>query len=135
MRRVFLIVLVVVSMLAASAYASRRPERRVALDVNAARVSHDRSRLGVGSRIRLYAERQAHKMCRRDTLFHGTYGWPFHTSWGQIVGYGPSTRATFRKFMRSAKHRAIILSPAYTRMGVGVVKADGIMWIVVDFAN
>jgi uncharacterized protein YkwD len=127
--------LVVVFVLATDAIASRRPERRVASKVNVARLNRDESRLGVGWRINRYAERHARKMCRRHREFHGTYGWPSHTSWGQVVGYGPSTRAVFRKFMRSAKHRAIILSPLYTRMGVGVAKADGIMWVVVDFAD
>jgi hypothetical protein len=39
--------------------------------------------------------------------------------------------------MRSAEHRAIILDTGYTRVGVGVgvAKANGIMWVVVDFAD
>ena len=135
MRRAILIALVVVLTLATNALALRRPERRVASKVNVARVNHDERRLDIGPRISRYAERQARKMCRQHRLFHGTYGWPFHTSWGQVVGYGPSTRKVFRRFMRSAKHRAIILSLAYTRIGVGVAKADGIMWVVVDFAG
>jgi len=135
MRRVFLIALVVVLVLATDALALRRPERRVALKVNSARVTHDERRLDVGWRISRYAERHAHKMCRQHRLFHGTYGWPSHTAWGQVIGYGASTRRVFRKFMRSAEHRAIILGLAYTRMGVGVAKADGIMWVVVDFAD
>jgi uncharacterized protein YkwD len=98
-------------------------------------VKRQEPRLHIGLRINPYAERQAHKMCRQHRLFHGTYGWPWHTAWGQVVGYGPSTRATFRKFMRSAEHRAIILDRGYTRMGVGVAKAHGIMWVVVDFAG
>jgi uncharacterized protein YkwD len=135
MRRIFLIALVVVLVLATDALALRRPERRVALKVNATRVNHDEPRLDVGWRISRYAERHAHKMCRQQRLFHGTYGWPSHTAWGQVIGYGASTRRVFRKFMRSAEHRAIILGLAFTRMGVGVAKADGIMWVVVDFAD
>jgi len=138
MRRVVLVALVVVMTLLTfetDAVALRRPERHVASDVNVARVNHDEPRLDVGWRISRYAERHAHKMCRQHRLFHGTYGWAWQKAWGQIVGYGPSTRAVFRKFMRSAKHRAIILGLAFTRMGVGVAKADGIMWIVVDFAG
>jgi uncharacterized protein YkwD len=135
MRRIFLIALVVVLVLATDALALRRPERRVALKVNSARVTHDEPRLDVGWRLSRYAERHAHKMCRQQRLFHGTYGWPSHTAWGQVVGYGASTRGVFRKLMRSAKHRVIILGSMYTRMGVGVAKADGIMWVVVDFAD
>jgi len=135
MRRVFLIALVVVLALATDAVASRGPERRVALKVNTARVTRDETHLRIGWRIDRYAERHARRMCRQHRLYHGTYGWPYHSSWGQIVGYGPSTRATFRRFMHSAEHRAIILNPAFRRMGVGVAKANGIVWVVVDFAN
>jgi uncharacterized protein YkwD len=135
MRRVFVVALIAVVMLTTDALALRRPERHVTTKVNIARVNHDEHRLEVGWRISRYAERQARKMCRQHRLFHGTYGWPSHTSWGQVVGYGPSTRAVFRKFMRSAEHRAIILGLSFTRMGVGVAKADGIMWVAVDFAD
>jgi len=122
-------------MLETDAVALHRPERRMATDVNVARVNHDEPRLDVGWRLSRYAERHAHKMCSQHRLFHGTYGWAWQTAWGQIVGYGPSTHAVFRQFMHSAKHRAVILGLAFTRMGVGVAKADGIMWVVVDFAG
>ena len=135
MRRAFVIALMAVVMLSTDALALRPPERHVASRVNIARVNHDEHRVHVGSRISRYAERQARKMCRQHRLFHGTYGWPWHTSWGQIVGYGPSSRAVFRKFMRSATHRAIILGLSFTRIGVGVANAHGIMWVAVDFAS
>jgi uncharacterized protein YkwD len=135
MRRVILIALVVASTLATDAGASRPPERRVASKVNVARVNHELRRLDFRPRLTRYAERHARKMCNQRRLFHGTYGWPSHTAWGQVVGYGPSTRAVFRRFMRSAKHRAIVLGHVYSRMGVGVAKAGGIMWVVVDFSD
>src|SRR5204863_2678547 len=44
---------------------------------------------------------------------------------GQNVGTGPTVRAVFRAFMRSADHRANVLDRSYRRAGYGVVKFRG----------
>jgi uncharacterized protein YkwD len=48
-------------------------------------------------------------------------------------GVGPSVSALDAAFMASAPHRANILNAAYTQIGVGVVVADGRVWVAEIF--
>ena len=104
--------------------------------INTARYRHGLPRLVERPRLRVAAERQSGLMAKRGRLFHGSLAWTSGLRcWGQIVGTGPTIRAVFRAFMRSADHRANVLDRAYRRAGVGVVKVRGAVWVTVDFAG
>ena len=104
--------------------------------INTARYRHGLPRLVERPRLRVAAERQSLRMAKRGRLFHGSLAWTSgRRCWGQIVGTGPTVRAVFRAFMRSADHRANMLDRFYRRAGYGVVKIRGAVWVTVNFAG
>ena len=103
---------------------------------NTARHRHDLPRLVERARLSAAAERQSVRMAKRGRLFHGSLAWTSRRRcWGQNVGKGPTIRAVFRAFMRSADHRANMLDRCYRRAGYGVVKIRGAVWVTVNFAG
>jgi len=53
---------------------------------------------------------------------------------GENVGVGPTCEALVQAFMNSPEHRANILDPAFSTVGVGVVDtADGTIYVTEDF--
>jgi uncharacterized protein YkwD len=121
---------------AAPAASLDRRENRLAAMTNTARYRHDMPRLVQRARLSAAAERQSHQMAKRGRLFHGSLAWTSgRRCWGQNVGTGPTTRAVFRAFMRSADHRANTLDRCYRRAGYGIVKIRGAVWVTVNFAG
>ena len=121
---------------AAPAASLYRPERRLGAMTNTARQRYDLPRLVERARLRAAAERQSVRMAKRGRLFHGSLAWTSgRRCWGQNVGKGPTIRAVFRAFMRSADHRANMLDRCYRRAGYGVVKTRGVVWVTVNFAG
>lgn len=55
---------------------------------------------------------------------------------GEIVGIGFSgrLRELYRKFMESRTHRAVILNPAFSRVGIGIRERDGLLYVTAIFA-
>jgi uncharacterized protein YkwD len=47
-----------------------------------------------------------------------------------LVGH---LRALFRAFMASPDHRAVILEPRFRRVGIGVVRRGGFLWVTLVF--
>jgi uncharacterized protein YkwD len=135
-RRVLALALAGVLVFAAPAASLYRPEQRLAPMINTARYRHDVPRLVERPRLRVAAERQSLRMAKRGRLFHGSLAWTSgRRCWGQVVGTGPTVRAVFRAFMRSADHRANMLDRFYRRAGYGVVKIRGAVWVTVNFAG
>jgi len=125
-----------VLVLAAPAASLYRPEQGLATMTNTARYWHDVPRLASRARLKAAAERQSAQMAKRGRLFHGSLAWTSGLRcWGQNVGTGPTVRAVFRAFMRSADHRANMLDRSYRRAGYGVVKIGGAVWVTVNFAG
>ena len=134
--RALALALAVVLVFAAPAASLDRPEQRLAAMTNTARHRHDLPRLVERARLRAAAERQSGLMANSGRLFHGSLAWTSGLRcWGQIVGKGPTIRAVFRAFMRSADHRANMLDGSYRRAGYGVVKIRGAVWVTVNFAG
>jgi uncharacterized protein YkwD len=52
---------------------------------------------------------------------------------GEIVGVGSGLRPLMRAFLHSKPHRRILLSRTYTRVGIGVVRSDGSVWLTAVF--
>ena len=136
MRRAVALALAGVLLFAAPAASLYRPEQRLAPMINTARYRHDLPRLVERPRLRAAAERQSLRMAKRGRLFHGFLAWTSgRHCWGQNVGTGPTVRAVFRAFMRSADHRANMLDRFYRRAGYGVVKFRGAVWVTANFAG
>jgi uncharacterized protein YkwD len=55
------------------------------------------------------------------------------SAWGENVAKCLSLRQVRAMWMRSAGHRANILKRGYTRIGIGVVKARGYVWVSAIF--
>lgn len=59
-----------------------------------------------------------------------SHGW----SWiGENVGYAPTVRRMNRWFLHSPPHRANILSRHFTRVGIGIVRSGGSVWVTEIF--
>lgn len=103
--------------------------------VNRSREGHDLPALPVGPRLTDFAERHAREMARAGKLFHSDMDFPWGNCAGENIGTGDSVRQVERAFMRSGDHRRNILSSCYDVMGLGVVRKDGRVWVVEDFAG
>jgi len=135
-RRALAIALAGVLVFAAPAASLDRQEKKLATMTNTARHRHDLPRLVERARLNAAAERQSHRMAKRGRLFHGSLAWTSGCGcWGQNVGKGPTVRAVYRAFMRSADHRDNMLDRCYRRAGYGVVKIRGAVWVTVNFAG
>lgn len=62
----------------------------------------------------------------------GVTGW---RTTGENVGYGPHVSDVHRSFMASPSHRAILMSPDFTEIGIGVTASGGRVWVTVDFVG
>lgn len=99
---------------------------------NAERTSRGLASLGVFGDLQTVARRHAAEMARRNTLGH--YG-DLRTevsNWNEVgenVGVGPDVDSIHRAFMASSTHRGEILRASYRDLGVGVVWANGRLWV------
>jgi uncharacterized protein YkwD len=74
-------------------------------------------------------------MARAQTLFHssslGRLG-----RWGENVGYTyRGVRSIHRAFMRSRDHRWNILNRSFRKVGIGVDRARGRLWVTEIFSS
>jgi uncharacterized protein YkwD len=82
--------------------------------------------------------RHSRRMADRNQLFHTydlydavrAYG---PSTWGENVGAADWLKPLRRCWMRSRLHRANILNPRFRRIGIGVVKARGRLWVTTIF--
>ena len=75
-------------------------------------------------RHRYFAHGPAQARIARTGYFHRASYWAF----GEVIGFGchrdGSAKVVFRHWMRSADHRAAILTGRYRETGVGVARND-----------
>ena len=82
------------------------------------------------------ARRHSATMAAQNRLFHNpalaqdVAGW---VSVGENVGKGAGVDAVHAALMASSTHRAEILKAVFTDVGVGVVQADGVLWVTQVF--
>jgi uncharacterized protein YkwD len=119
------------------ASASSSPERVALRSVNRARTHHGVQTLELQAGISRLARRHSARMAARHRLFHDCvscilrrHGW---RAIGENVGYASSVRSVSVLFMRSREHRANILCSCFTRVGIGVVRSGGRIWITEIF--
>lgn len=116
---------------------------RVEYLINRDRARYGLRRLRVSPRIQYYATDHARKMAAAGTIFHDVTGLRIEslagaTAWGENVGKTTATDAARHAqslFMGSTGHRANILKPRWTHMGIGVAKRNGATYIVQRFAD
>ena len=107
--------------------------------------NHDRSArnrddLAFAARVSRYAKEHSRVMANRGYLFHSSddqlrgalagFDW---TLGGENVGVGASLDSLEDAFMASRLHRENILRPQYDHAAIGVVRADGRIWVTVIF--
>jgi uncharacterized protein YkwD len=113
------------------------PERSMKRFINTARIRHDTDRLFFRRRLVRVARSHSRAMANQGSLFHSSnLGAKMPKGWrivGENVGVGYSIESLHEAFMASAPHRKNNLRPAYERIGVGVVRRDGRIWITVVF--
>jgi uncharacterized protein YkwD len=96
--------------------------------------------LELAEHLSRYATRHSERMARLGYLFHSSDeqlrraldGETWSTA-GENVGVGASLEEVQEAFMDSAPHRHNVLDGSYDRAAIGVVEADGAVWITVIF--
>jgi uncharacterized protein YkwD len=130
--------LVAILVLAGQAEAS--PQQDILGWMNQARSGPN---LVVGGRIDELAQTHSERMAAKERIFHtadlvaklieaGVSFWIC----GENVGSSTvGLRAMFLAFMRSPPHRANILNPAFRRVGIGIARARGALWVTLIFVG
>jgi uncharacterized protein YkwD len=118
--------------------ATTAPEGNLFDLVNQARRNHQRPPLRLGQTLSRKAHRHSARMAEAGTIFHHSCLSCLAPSsdWdaiGENVGVGSSVRSVHRALMNSRAHRRNILSRAFTRVGVGVVRSGGRVWVTEIF--
>jgi uncharacterized protein YkwD len=75
-------------------------------------------------------QRLSHHSCLGCTLRGSTWNVA-----GENVGAGSSIEAVHQEMMRSASHRDNVLRRAYDKVGVGIVRANGMVWVTEIFVG
>ena len=107
---------------------------------NVARRHHGLHRFKKGSCVDGFADPWARHMAKTQQLVHQDLG-PIlkrckASQVAENIAYGyPTAHATVRAWMHSKGHRANILNPALTNLGVGAARDEnGTWWVAQDFA-
>jgi hypothetical protein len=125
---------------ASSAFAS--PAGDLATATNTARVSAGLAPLTVNPQLSAVAQAWANKLAAAGTLSHNAALRTQVTDWtvlGENVGMAGDVPTVQAAFMASPEHKANILDPRYTQMGVGSATSIypscgcAVLWVVVDF--
>jgi uncharacterized protein YkwD len=141
-RRLTLLVLVVAVLVAgmpSPADADNVTARRKTLQLlNQTRRSHGLSVLRLNANVSHFAWKHSKKMAELSRCIHTanlydvvrTYS---PSTWGENVGAAGTLVRIRTLWMGSAGHRANILNPRFRRIGIGVVKARGLLWVTTIF--
>lgn len=104
--------------------------------VNIERAAEGLPALTPRSDIRTVARDHSVRMARESRLYHNPNFSTEITNWKTVaenVGRGPSVESIHGAFMRSPGHRANIMHPDLTEIGVGVEVRDGQVWVTQNF--
>jgi uncharacterized protein YkwD len=141
-RRLPLLVLVVAVLVAGTSSPVHaddvgRRDRMLRL-LNQTRRDHGLAVFRLNVELSHYAWRHSKRMAERNKLFHTADLYDvvraYHPStWGENVGVAGTLRRVRTLWMRSGGHRDNILKPRFRRIGIGVVKARGLVWVTAIF--
>jgi uncharacterized protein YkwD len=116
-------------------------ESRILVLVNAQRISHGLAALAMSSCADSYAETWSAHLAAIGALVHSSMGTLLagcHARFvGENIGYGPvSADAMMAMWMASPSHRANILNPRFTTIGIGAAQtSSGVWYAVQDFVE
>lgn len=118
----------------------RGPRRQMLELTNDDRIRRERGELDFAAGLSRYARRHSEAMARRGYLFHSSddelRGVLEGQDWsiaGENVGVGGSLETLEAAFMASKLHRRNVLREAYEHAAIGIVRADGRLWVTVIF--
>ena len=138
----FLVGFLVVGLVPGRADAQERVGRRLQMVAltNEDREAHGRRDLAFQAQVSRYAKAHSRAMASKGYIYHSTeeqllsaLGDVPWSIGGENVGVGGSLDSLQRAFMASKFHRQNILRKTYDHMAVGIVRADGSIWITVIF--
>lgn len=104
--------------------------------VNSSRAAAGLRPYSLQSDLSAVAYRWSQHMASTGNLQHNPSLASQVTNWeyaGENVGYGPDWATIEQAFMHSPAHRANILDHDFTQIGLGIVVADGRMWVTQVF--
>lgn len=111
-------------------------EREFVLAIAQERASRGLGALSDDAELIDVARRQAARMAANKNLHHNPNLQSEVRDWevlGENVGRGANVAEVHQAFMESETHRAQILEPRYLEVGIGVVWADGELWVAEVF--
>lgn len=111
-------------------------QSEVLTELNADRKANRLSSLPTQADAQRKAQAWAEKLARENKLYHSTLSDGIKVRWcslGENVGYGGSIAAIEDAYMRSAGHRANILSTKWNGVGVGYAKNGNRVYTVQVF--
>jgi uncharacterized protein YkwD len=106
--------------------------------LNKVRRSHNLPTFRINRALSTDAWRHSKRMAQQNRMFHTSSLYAVvsayrPSTWGENVAKCVTLRQVRSMWMRSPGHRANILKRAFRRIGVGVVKARGWVWVTAIF--
>lgn len=106
--------------------------------VNGSRHAHGLRPLRLNGHVSHYAWRHSRRMGQRRSVYHSNGVWQQvrrygARTWGENVGMAGTLSQLERAFMASPSHRSNTLASRFHRVGIGVVQAQGRLWVTLDF--
>ena len=131
---------IVLAVVAPSAQARWTPRADILTWMNQARDRHGAVELNRVRKLREMADLHSRQMAYEGRIFHTEQlsARLRIVSWsvaGENVGVGPKLWALYEAFMKSDAHRHNILEHRFQRVGIGVYRADGFLWITLIFVG
>jgi uncharacterized protein YkwD len=102
--------------------------------VNGARAGHGVRPIKLSERISRRAHKHSVKMARSRSLYHSCVACKYRRA-AENVGMGRSVKRVHSMLMASSSHRSNILNGSFGRIGVGVVKRGGRVWVTQIFVG
>lgn len=106
--------------------------------VNDSRAAASLPALAADNTAQTKAQAWADHLASANTLAHSTLSAGMDGQWTRLaenVGYGGSIGQVHQEFMASTGHRANILDPGMTHVGVGVAHGHGRTFVVLVFSQ
>ncbi len=133
------VVAVLLAGMSSTAHADNiRARDRMRTLLNQIRRNHGLPLFRLNGELSHFAYRHSKQMAERDRIFHtnnlydGVRSYSPST-WGENVGMADFLKRVRTLWMRSPGHRANILKAGFRRIGIGVVKARGAVWVTAIF--
>jgi uncharacterized protein YkwD len=122
------------------AWAGTGLRRQMLALTNEGRRAHDRGALRLDRRLSNTVRRHSVRMARRGALFHSSHVPSYlhgrrWQRWGENVGmtFDSDLHSLQHAFMRSPSHRRNVLDRRFDRVGIGVARRDGRVWVTLVF--